>query len=71
MLEGTKPNYFGILYVVIAAGLIAAKFIGHIHWSWWLVLAPIWVPIALFIVAGTIIICGFARAESKGENPFE
>ena len=29
---------------------IALKLMGHIDWSWWWVLAPIWGPIALVTV---------------------
>lgn len=29
---------------------IALKLCGVIDWSWWWVLAPFWIPIALFIV---------------------
>lgn len=61
----------GLLYALIQVGLIAAKFIGHIHWSWWLVLSPIWAPIALIVVGVLIMIVGFAGAQSRGENPFQ
>lgn len=61
----------GLLYALIQVGLIAAKFIGHIHWSWWLVLLPIWAPIALVVIAVIIAIALFAGAESRGENPFQ
>lgn len=33
---------------------VALKLTGYIAWSWWWVLAPLWVPPALFVVAGVI-----------------
>lgn len=32
---------------ILAAVLITLKMIGYINWSWWWVLAPIWVPVAV------------------------
>ncbi len=29
---------------------IALRLLGHITWSWWWVLAPLWIPVALAIV---------------------
>jgi hypothetical protein len=40
---------------LLALLFIALKLTGHIDWSWWWVLAPVWVPFALFIAF--IIIC--------------
>lgn len=36
----------GILGIVF----IALKLTGHIAWSWWWVLAPFWIPLALVAV---------------------
>jgi len=39
---------------------IVLKLLGHISWSWWWVLAPIWIPVAIcvliLIVLGIITI---------------
>lgn len=43
-------GFFGALAILF----IALKLTGHIDWSWWWVLAPIWMPIsagALFVAA--------------------
>jgi hypothetical protein len=37
---------------------IALKLCDKIDWSWWLVLAPIWGPVAL-VLAGFVVICIF------------
>lgn len=36
---------------VLALVLVAAKMFGVIDWSWWLVLAPLWVAVLILIVA--------------------
>ena len=38
--------FLGLLVVVF----ITLKLIGVISWSWWWVLAPIWVPMAIALV---------------------
>lgn len=35
----------------LALVLVAAKMFGVIDWSWWLVLAPLWVAVLILIVA--------------------
>lgn len=42
-------------------GLLTVLFIGlkltnHIDWSWWWVLAPLWIPIAIVILVFAIIL---------------
>ena len=34
---------------------VVLKLTGNINWSWWLVLGPIWIPIAIVIVLVFII----------------
>jgi hypothetical protein len=46
-------SVLGILSVI----LITAKIFGIepvAHWSWWMVLTPIWVPVVGFIAVGTL-----------------
>lgn len=48
-------GFFGLLTVLF----IALKLLGYIDWSWWWILAPIWMPIAvliLILIVGLIII---------------
>lgn len=37
---------------------VVLKLCGAIHWSWWWVMAPIWVPLlgAVFLIAAAIVI---------------
>lgn len=39
-------GFFGALTLLF----IALKMTGHIAWSWWWVLAPMWIPIALILL---------------------
>ena len=38
------------LLTLLAVLFVGMKLTGHIDWSWWWVLAPIWGPIAIFAV---------------------
>lgn len=40
---------------------ITLKLTGHIAWSWWWVLAPFWIPIALVVVITLIIAAIFNK----------
>lgn len=53
-------GFFGLLAIVF----IALKLGGVIHWSWWLVLAPLWGGFALGIV---VLIALFALAVAAGK----
>jgi hypothetical protein len=61
----------GLFYCALIVVMIAAKVAGHIAWAWWIVLSPLWGPVALAIVLALIAIVCFAGAESRGENPFQ
>lgn len=30
---------------------ISLRLVGAVHWPWWLVLAPVWAPVALLLAA--------------------
>ena len=38
-------GFFGLLAIVF----IVLKLTGYITWSWWWVLAPLWIPFLIFI----------------------
>ena len=45
---------------LLALVFITLKLLKYIDWSWWWVLSPIWIPIALsLLVWGTILILGW------------
>lgn len=41
-------DVLGIVFIVL-------KLIGVISWSWWWVLAPFWIPLAIVIVCAIIV----------------
>ena len=55
-----EKNKNGVTFLSLLGLLfIALKLTGHIGWSWWWVLAPLWGPLAvgaLFFVVGTVLL---------------
>ena len=51
----------GVVFIVL-------KLVGVIDWSWWWVLAPIWIPTAIVIVAliVTFFVCLIRNKKSGG-----
>lgn len=47
-------GFFGLLTILF----IGLKLTGYIAWSWWWVLAPLWVPFALITIAAMIVFVG-------------
>ena len=39
------PGFFGLLTILF----VGLKLTGHIDWSWWWVLLPVWGPILLLL----------------------
>lgn len=48
--EGGGIGFFGLLTVLF----IGLKLTGYIDWSWWWVLSPMWIPIAIVLTIGLI-----------------
>lgn len=40
---------------VLAVVFIDLKLIGVIDWSWWWVLAPVWIPVIIVVIAYIVI----------------
>lgn len=70
-----SKSYMGagiaLLYAILVVGLIAAKLAGHLHWSWWLVFSPLWLPVVLFVICAIVAVALFSDATSGGKNPFQ
>lgn len=49
---------------------IGLKLTDHIDWSWWWVLAPLWIPAVLVLLVIAVIIIAKKRTgwESSGES---
>jgi len=52
VVNNTGIGFFGLLTIVF----IILKLTNYIDWSWWWVLAPLWMPIVLVIVIVLFII---------------
>ncbi len=57
-------GFFGLLTILF----ITLKLIGYIDWSWWWVLAPLYMPIAIIISILMIIFLGKIGAFSALAN---
>ena len=49
---GGGIGFLGLLTVLF----IGLKLTGYIAWSWWLVLAPLWVPFVLIITIAALMV---------------
>lgn len=62
---------FGGLLALLFIGL---KLTGYINWSWWWVLAPIWIPLAIVlaigVVAGVIAVVAAVAGSLRPRNRF-
>ena len=45
-------GFFGLLTIVF----ITLKLTDHIDWSWWWVLAPMWMPIVLIVLLAILLL---------------
>lgn len=48
--------FFGILALIF----ITLKLTGYIAWSWWWVLAPLWMPLTVVLGIALIVVLGVA-----------
>lgn len=65
-----NPRYGGVGFTgLLTIALIVLKLTGVIAWSWWWVLSPIWIPLALVVgVISVVLIIVFAVLITKGGN---
>lgn len=54
----------GVLLIVF----IVLKLVGVINWSWWWVLSPMWIPLALVLIG--VILVVLARKYYRGKIPW-
>jgi len=52
--------------VLLGIAFVVLKLCHVIDWSWWWVLAPFWVPLALVLVLGVVVVPIMAL---KGNRP--
>lgn len=54
MRSGNRVAGSGIFTSMLAILFIGLKLTGHIDWSWWWVLLPLWFPVALGLVFAAV-----------------
>lgn len=59
--DNTQVNSGGVGFLGLLTILfIGLKLTGHIAWSWWWVLSPMWIPLAIvlviFLIAGLVYV---------------
>ena len=60
--RGSGISFAGVLAIVF----IVLKLTGYISWSWWWVLAPIWIPAAIAVVTlGGLALLAVREERSK------
>lgn len=62
-----KKALWGIVPVLILGALITLKLCNVIAWSWWWVLSPLWVPLAIVLIVAVFIFLYLSHEVSK--NP--
>lgn len=59
MSEGSSSSSGGVGFTGLLTVLfIGLKLTGHIDWSWWWVLSPIWIGFALFVGVLAVLAAG-------------
>lgn len=53
--ESNSASGSSIFLSLLTVLFIGLKLTGHIDWSWWWVLSPFWIPVALALAVVVII----------------
>lgn len=54
----------------LALIFITLKLTGYIGWSWWWVLSPLWIQVAIFVFA-LVIVLAFAASQRNKKPPID
>ena len=58
-LKNINVNAFDQFCGNLTIAFIVLKLLGHISWSWWWVLSPLWIPLVIvFGLLGIILLVG-------------
>lgn len=60
-----KYYLWGAIPLILLVAFVTLKLLKVIVWSWWWVLAPVWVPLVLIILLGIFVV----YVLRKEENP--
>ena len=50
MSSKVSIDFGGVFLPLLTILFIGLKLTGYINWSWWWVLAPIWIPVVIAII---------------------
>lgn len=54
----TTTTYSGLnLSSVLFIVFLILKLTGNIDWNWWWITSPLWIPAALLIIVGILMLC--------------
>ena len=53
--EEINIKFSGLLTTLLTVLFVGSKLTNYIDWSWWWVLAPLWLPISLILVIVIIV----------------
>jgi len=67
-MKNANTNSAGRFSSLLLLLFIALKLTGHITWSWWWVLSPIWIPIAITVVLFSVWVLVVFIKEKKREK---
>lgn len=65
-----KKALWGIVPVLILGVLFTLRLCNIINWSWWWVLTPLWVPLAIVLIVAVICFIVLVREVSKPHQTF-
>ena len=54
----TTTTYSGLnLSSVLFIVFLILKLTGNLDWNWWWITSPLWIPAALLIIVGILMLC--------------
>ena len=66
--ENTTARNTGVSFCgLLCIAFIVLKLCGVIGWSWWWVLAPLWIPVALGVLTAIVILFVITIKETRDD----
>lgn len=62
--DGINIKFSGLLTTLLTVLFIGLKLTNYIDWSWWLVLAPLWIPLSLVLLVIIILIILYSATKN-------
>lgn len=56
-MDNNTKTSGSLLTTLLLVLFVALKLTGYIDWSWWWVLSPVWIPLALAIAIVGVVFC--------------